>query len=127
MDPVVHFEIPADNLARAQKFYKSIFGWKIKKYPMEGMEYYALHTVAVGKDFMPKTKGAINGGMMKRPHKGQGPVIAISVKSIGATLKKMASMGGKVLVKPMKIEDMGYYAYAADSEGNIIGIWQDIK
>ncbi len=28
MDNVVHFEIPADDLERAQNFYKSVFGWK---------------------------------------------------------------------------------------------------
>ncbi|MDQ1668085.1 MAG: uncharacterized protein QOE40_146, partial [Actinomycetota bacterium] len=26
---VVHFEIPADDLARAQEFYRSAFGWEI--------------------------------------------------------------------------------------------------
>ena len=38
MDKVVHFEIPADELERAQKFYKSIFGWDIIKTPMPGAE-----------------------------------------------------------------------------------------
>jgi len=28
MDKVVHFEIPVEELERAQKFYKSVFGWK---------------------------------------------------------------------------------------------------
>jgi len=31
---VVHFEIPADDVARATAFYEKTFGWKIKKYPM---------------------------------------------------------------------------------------------
>lgn len=26
---IVHFEIPADDVTRAQKFYKQAFGWKI--------------------------------------------------------------------------------------------------
>ncbi len=29
MDRVVHFEIPADDLERAKKFYGSIFGWEL--------------------------------------------------------------------------------------------------
>ena len=37
MDKVVHFEIPADDLGRAQKFYKSGFGWNMDQFP--GMEY----------------------------------------------------------------------------------------
>jgi predicted enzyme related to lactoylglutathione lyase len=31
MDRVVHFEIPADDLDRAKKFYGDIFGWKLDK------------------------------------------------------------------------------------------------
>ena len=29
---VVHFEIPADEVERAQKFYGELFGWKIEKF-----------------------------------------------------------------------------------------------
>ena len=64
MDKVVHFEIPVDDLKRAQNFYKIIFGWTIE--PMPEMNYTILRTVEVDEKFMPKEKGAINGGMMKR-------------------------------------------------------------
>lgn len=37
MNKVVHFEIPVDDLERAQKFYKSVFGWKMESLPE--MEY----------------------------------------------------------------------------------------
>ena len=33
LNRVIHFEIPADNLARAKKFYSTVFGWKINDYP----------------------------------------------------------------------------------------------
>ena len=36
---VVHFEIPADDVARAQEFYGSVFDWNINSMP--GMEYNA--------------------------------------------------------------------------------------
>lgn len=42
---VVHFEIPADDLDRAKKFYQSIFGWKIIDYPE--MQYTIVQTVDV--------------------------------------------------------------------------------
>ncbi len=39
MSRVVHFEIPADDPARAVKFYEKVFGWKFQKW--EGpMEYW---------------------------------------------------------------------------------------
>ena len=31
MDRVVHFEIPADDLERAKKFYSDNFGWKLNQ------------------------------------------------------------------------------------------------
>ena len=39
---VVHFEIPADDVARAKAFYENVFGWKIKQFPMPagGPEYW---------------------------------------------------------------------------------------
>jgi predicted enzyme related to lactoylglutathione lyase len=37
MDKVEHFEIPADELEKAQKFYRSVFGWIMEVVP--GMEY----------------------------------------------------------------------------------------
>jgi predicted enzyme related to lactoylglutathione lyase len=36
---IVHFEIPSDNIEHAKKFYKSLFGWKMKKMP-RSMEYW---------------------------------------------------------------------------------------
>jgi predicted enzyme related to lactoylglutathione lyase len=33
MGKVVHFEIPADNLQRAKKFYSTVFGWTMNDYP----------------------------------------------------------------------------------------------
>jgi len=31
MPSIVHFEIPADDIERAQKFYTELFGWQIEK------------------------------------------------------------------------------------------------
>ena len=51
MDKVVHFEIPADDLERAKKFYKTIFGWKMDT--VEGMEYVLIETMPVDENHMP--------------------------------------------------------------------------
>ena len=31
MPTIQHFEIPADDVNRAQKFYKEVFGWNMQK------------------------------------------------------------------------------------------------
>ena len=128
MDPIVHFEIPADSIERAQKFYSGVFGWNIKKFDMpKGPPYFVVHTTEVDKKQMPKKPGAINGGMMKRSQKGEGPTLVIDVKSIDTYLKKIEKARGRLVVPKFPIGDMGFYARIADTEGNIIGLWESAK
>lgn len=125
MDSIVHFEIPADDLARAQKFYKGVFGWQVDDMPE--MNYAILRTTEVGEDMMPKEKGRINGGMAKRSKDLAVPTVTISVKDIDATLKKLEKAGGKTLKGKQPVGDMGFVAYFKDSEGNVIGLWELAK
>ncbi len=125
MDKVVHFEIPAANMNRARRFYENVFGWKTEKIPK--MDYVALHSVKVDKKRMPVEKGAINGGMMKRSHGIKGPVIAMNVKSVTASINKVLAHKGKLVMPKTEIMGMGFYAYVKDCEGNVIGLWQDKK
>ena len=127
MDKVVHFEIPADDTARAEKFYTSVFGWKMQKVTMPGVEYYMVNTVAVDKKGMPKEPGAINGGMMKRNMPGESPVVVINVSSLDDYLKKAQAAGGRVVLPKQTVGDMGLYARISDTEGNVIGLWQNLK
>src|SRR5918992_2052675 len=92
MDKIVHFEIPADDVARAKDFYGSIFEWGLDD--MEGMDYTIVRTVDVDEQQMPKEPGAINGGMMKRSSDTPAPVITINVDSVDDALKKVEAGGG---------------------------------
>ena len=124
MDKVVHFEIPADDPERAQNFYKKIFGWKINAVP--GIPYFIINTVETDEKNMPKELGAINGGMMQRNAPDESPVIVVSVKSVEEYLKKIEKEGGKVVLPLQEVGGMGLYARICDTEGNIIGLWQDL-
>ena len=123
MDSVVHFEIPADNPKRAQKFYSTVFGWNINSMP--DMGYALLGTTEVDKNQMPTKPGAINGGMLKRQAPVKSVVITINVASIDDAAKKIVKQGGKVVRKKSKVGDMGYAAYFKDTEGNVMGLWQN--
>ena len=125
MDKVVHFEIPTDDLDRAKKFYKGIFEWQLFDVP--GMNYTIVTTVPTDDKHMPKESGAINGGMMKRSSNGETPVIVIRVSSVDKYLKKVEKVGGKTVMPKQKVGDMGLYARVSDTEGNIIGLLQDLK
>lgn len=121
---VVHFEIPADNVERAKVFYEKAFGWQISKYP--GMEYHGLGTTPVDqKTQMPTEPGAINGGMTKRQDPVKNTVITIDVSDIDSTLKTVEKLGGKIVQKKQAVADMGFTGYFKDTEGNIVGLWQN--
>jgi uncharacterized protein len=121
-DKVVHFEIPADNLERARDFYGTAFGWSITSAPGQG--YMLLGTAPTGKDGAPTEPGAINGGMMARQKPVTSPVLTIEVKNIDDALKRIESLGGRVVRKKEPVMNMGFAAYFTDSEGNVLGLWQ---
>jgi predicted enzyme related to lactoylglutathione lyase len=122
---VVHFEIPADDVERAKRFYKDAFGWNISAYP--GMDYHMVGTGPSDERGMPKNMGVINGGMMKRQEPVKSTVVTIRVDDLDAATKKVEKLGGKVVRKKAPVGDMGFTAYFKDSEGNIVGLWQDSK
>jgi len=120
---VVHFEVPAVKLNRAQSFYKDVFGWQIKEMPE--FNYTMVGTTPSDKNGMPTEVGAINGGMMKRTARFKGPIITIQVDDIEAALKEITSHGGKSIVRKTEIgQNMGFTAYFKDTEGNLMGLYQ---
>jgi predicted enzyme related to lactoylglutathione lyase len=123
MDKVVHFEIPADDVARAKEFYGSIFEWDLQDYPE--MQYTIAMTVPVDDKQMPTQPGAINGGMMKRSNTTpSSPVLTIGVQSIDDALKKIEAGGGETVTPRTPIPGMGAFAYFKDTEGNTLGLYE---
>ena len=129
MDKVVHFELPVNDLERARKFYGSIFAWKLQDWPMpDGSTYIGVHTTPIDeKTRLPLEVGGINGGIMKRNDKVKAPVFAINVSSIDEKVTMVLKAGGKVIMPKVDMMGMGFYAYVEDTEGNTIGLWEDVK
>ncbi|HXY56824.1 MAG TPA: VOC family protein [Nitrososphaerales archaeon] len=124
MDSVVHFEIPAKDVKRASDFYTKAFGWTFNQFP--GFEYWSIGTTESDKNGMPTSPGAINGGLGKKGVMAPDAVtITINVSDIDTTLATVKRLGGKQTGKKMPIGDMGWSAYFTDSEGNLIGLWQN--
>ena len=115
MSNIVWFEVPADNLERAKKFYGSLFGWKIEQMP-GSMEYWHLDTG--GSDGTP------DGGLMKRQSPQQGITNYIGVPSVDEFVAKVQKLGGKVCMPKTAVSQMGYFAICHDTENNTFGLWQ---
>jgi predicted enzyme related to lactoylglutathione lyase len=123
MRSVVHFEIPADDVARAKEFYRSVFDWQVQDMP--DMDYTILRTTEVDENQMPTTAGAINGGLMRRNQDTPAPVLTVDVESIDQALKHVQAAGGRVVRERTEIPGMGAYAYFTDPEGNTLGLWEN--
>jgi predicted enzyme related to lactoylglutathione lyase len=125
MRKVVHFEIPADDVERAKKFYGSSFGWELQTMDMGDGEYTSVKTTAVDEQTqMPTEPGAINGGMFQRDERLTSPVITIDVDGIDDALKQIEDAGGSTVQPRTAIPGMGAFAYFKDSEGNVLGLWE---
>lgn len=76
---------------------------------------------------MLKNPGVINGGMLKRQEPIKNPVITINVESIDEAHKKIEAAGGKVIRDKLPVGDIGFASYFRDTEGNVVGLWENVK
>jgi hypothetical protein len=113
MGRVVHFEIAAEDVARARKFYE-IFGWEATDASMPGMEYWLMKT---GDD----DKG-IDGAISPRSEGSQPVLNTIAVDDLDAMISKVKAAGGKIEGEKMPIPGIGDYVTAVDTEGNKFGM-----
>ncbi len=116
MPSIEHFEIPVDDMERAKRFYRELFGWTYEQWP--DFEYVMVR--ATKNDGTP----GLGGGMMKRQHPQQGITNYVVVPSVDEYLAKAETLGGKVRVPRQEIPGAGVFAVLQDSEGNVFALWQ---
>ncbi len=117
MPRVVHFEILADDPERAVKFYETVFDWKTTRW--SGPQSYWL--MATG----PEGEPGINGAIMNRNDPKASLYNIVDVPSLDQYLKKIEAAGGKVVLEKQAVPGVGYSAYFADTEGNVLGLIQN--
>ena len=115
MSSIVWFEIPADDVERAQSFYGALFGWKIEKFPGP-MEYWHIDTGG--------SNDAPGGGLLKRQQPQQGITNYIGVTSVDESAAKVEKLGGKICLPKTAVPQMGYFAICQDPENNTFGLWE---
>jgi uncharacterized protein len=87
------FDIPGDDLDRAKKFYRSLFGWKFEQFPAAVDQYWHINTG--GADASP------DGGLLPRMHSGHTITIYVTVPSVDNALAKCRNLEGlSVNLKP---------------------------
>ena len=110
--PVVHFEIGCRDSAKLQGFYGELFDWKFQAYGRSAM-------VNTGQ-----TVG-IQGHISALGHEPYNYVtVYVQVDALQAFLNKAANLGGKTLVPPTEVPGAGHFAWLADPEGIVVGLWK---
>jgi hypothetical protein len=115
------FEIPATDLARAQKFYEVIFGITLTPLDLPNikMRMFPLD------DMMKGVGGAIvKSDGFHKPSATDGPLIYLNGNpDVQFILDKIEAAGGKILVPKTEISpDYGHMAVFLDTEGNRIAL-----
>jgi len=128
MNPVVHFEMPAEDTKRMADFYSTVFGWKAQMLGEEMGNYVTVSTTDTDENGMVKTPGAINGGFFPKQTDmtAQYPSVVIAVDDINDSLQKVKNASGKILGEPMEIPGIGKYVAFTDTEGNRVGMLQPL-
>jgi uncharacterized protein len=128
LNPVVHFEMPAEDKNRMADFYTKVFDWNTQQLG-EDMGNYVLATTTDSDEKGPKKPGAINGGFFQKidDKPAQYPSVVIQVDDISGHTKKVERAGGKILGEPWDIPGVGLYVSFLDSEGNRVSMMQPVR
>lgn len=122
-NPVVYFEIPVNDLERAEKFYSAVFSFCFDKEIIDDYEMALF-------PFEEKNSGitgALAKGEVYKPSK-DGVIIYFKTENIDQTLEKAVQYGGSVLYPKRTDEKYGFaVAELEDSEGNRIALHETVK
>lgn len=120
MPNVCYFEIPVEDMSRAQGFYTNLFEWRFEKMtgPSAEYDYWSIETGT------PNELGVAFGGMMKKQAPAHSVTQYINVDSIDAYFQKVQQLGGTPLVPKTAVPGKGYFAICLDLDHNPFGLWQ---
>lgn len=127
MNPVVHFEMPAEDSKRMAEFYNRVFGWQTTQLGKERGNYILVTTSDIDLYGRPRDAGMINGGFYpRREGSSPYPTIVIAVEDIMEAIKDIKEAGGIVLEEPMEIPGYGFYLSFIDTENNRVSLMQPL-
>lgn len=109
---ITHVEIPCRDLRRAQAFYQAVFDWSFAPFD----ESYVLF----------EAEAPVSGGLWKSEELAgaDGIRFYVRVEDIPATLQRGREAGGVILTEKTLIsQEIGFFAFLGDTEGNRIGLF----
>jgi predicted enzyme related to lactoylglutathione lyase len=113
-------ELQTTDMAAGRKFYASLFGWETSEMP--GPQPYVMATRG-GNNVAGMTVLADEAKKMGAPPSW---LSYVAVDDAAASAKKLASLGGKVLMGPMEMGP-GKMVVAQDPTGGVLALWQQLQ
>ncbi|NYD67756.1 VOC family protein [Agromyces atrinae] len=114
MAKVEHFEIPADDIERAAGFYKAVFDFTYQSWGDE------MGVITASDD------GGINGDLHKRSTVTH-PTVVFTVDRLEDTIAAVVANGDEVVGEIQQLDETSRWVYLRDSEGNIVGAYDEQK
>jgi predicted enzyme related to lactoylglutathione lyase len=110
-------ELMSRNVQGSKKFYAELLGWQLEDMPMKDGRAYTV----------VKAGGRSVGGIMPMPPDAPKEVPPywgsyVTVDDVDAVAKKVPQLGGKIIVPPMDIPDVGRFCTFMDSEGAVLSV-----
>lgn len=106
-------ELITNDVAGAKAFYQGLLGWDFKE-----------TETSCGPYTMAKSGGLEVAGIMETPKDAEGmpPIWGayVTVDDVDATQSQIVSLGGKVLVPPQDIPDVGRFLVMQDPQGAML-------
>jgi predicted enzyme related to lactoylglutathione lyase len=116
-NPIGWFELPAEDLDRAAKFYTDVFGFDMTRRGNVGYDMVWFPAAENGKG----APGALIKGFGYKPSL-EGPILYFTAPDIDAVAERIVKAGGKIHVPKKSIGDYGWIVIFEDSEGNRAGL-----
>jgi predicted enzyme related to lactoylglutathione lyase len=113
------FEISVSDIARAKKFYETVFGIQMQQMDTMGMQM----AMFPYDNMNAKVSGALVQSNMHKPSADGAKIYLNGNPDLGVALGKVEAAGGKVNMPKTKISDeIGYMAFFTDTEGNGVAL-----
>jgi len=118
-NPVVWFEIYANDVDRAQKFYETVLDKKMQR--LDGKDYEMAFFAWADDMNAPNASGAICRMEGMKPG-GNGTVVYFGCDDCAVEESRVETAGGKILQTKFSIGEHGFISLFLDIEGNTVGL-----
>jgi len=117
VNPVGWFDINVSNLARAKKFYETVFNIELVDFPIEWGKQSAFPSDYEGLN--------ISGALVEKEERaanGSNTIVYFVSEDCVTEEARVEKAGGKISTPKMSIGEFGFVSLITDTEGNTIGL-----